>query len=64
MEQVPGVTIIDGQANIRGGSGFSYGAGSRVLLLVDDLPMLAADAGDIKWSFLPVENLEQVERCV
>lgn len=61
MEQVPGVTVIDGQANIRGGSGFSYGAGSRVLLLVDDLPMLAADAGDIKWSFLPVENIEQVE---
>jgi len=61
MEQVPGVAIIDGQANIRGGSGFSYGAGSRVLLLVDDLPMLAADAGDVKWSFLPVENIEQVE---
>ncbi len=61
MQQVPGVTVIDGQANIRGGSGFSYGAGSRVLLLVDDLPMLAADAGDIKWSFLPVENIEQVE---
>lgn len=61
MEQVPGVAIIDGQANIRGGSGFSYGAGSRVLLLVDDLPMLTADAGDVKWSFLPVENIEQVE---
>src|SRR4030095_15001099 len=61
MEQVPGVTVIDGQANIRGGSGYSYGAGSRVLLLVDDLPMLAADAGDIKWSFLPVENIAQVE---
>ena len=61
MEQVPGVAIIDGQANIRGGSGFSYGAGSRVLLLVDDLPMLAADAGDVKWSSLPIENIEQVE---
>ena len=61
MEQVPGVTVIDGQANIRGGSGFSYGAGSRVLLLVDDLPMLAADASDVKWSFLPTENLEQIE---
>lgn len=61
MEQVPSVAIIDGQANIRGGSGYSYGAGSRVLLLVDDLPMLAADAGDVKWSFLPVENIEQIE---
>ncbi len=61
IEQVPGVTVIDGQPNIRGGSGFSYGAGSRVLLLVDDLPILSADAGDPKWSFLPVENLEQIE---
>ncbi len=61
VEKVPGVTVIDGQANIRGGSGFSYGAGSRVLVLVDDLPLLAADANDVKWSFLPLENIEQVE---
>ena len=61
LEQVPGVTVIDGQANIRGGSGYSYGAGSRVLLLVDDLPLLAADAGDVKWNFVPIENIEQVE---
>ena len=60
-EQIPGVTVIDGQANIRGGSGFSYGAGSRVLILVDDLPLLSGDAGDAKWTFLPIENLEQVE---
>ena len=35
MEQIPGVNITDGQANIRGGSGWSYGAGSRVLVMVD-----------------------------
>lgn len=61
VDQIPGVNVIDGQANIRGGSGFSYGAGSRVLLLVDEVPMLAADAGDVKWSSLPIENCEQVE---
>lgn len=61
IEQVPGVNVIDGQANIRGGSGFSYGAGSRVLLMVDEMPMLTADAGDVKWNFLPIENCEQVE---
>jgi iron complex outermembrane receptor protein len=61
MEQVPGVNMIDGQANIRGGSGFSYGAGSRVLLMVDEMPMLTADAGDVKWNFLPIENCEQIE---
>ena len=25
------------------------------------MPMLAADAGDIKWSYLPIENLDQIE---
>ncbi|MFA5781445.1 MAG: TonB-dependent receptor [Bacteroidales bacterium] len=61
IEKVPGVTIMDNQASIRGGSGYSYGAGSRVLLLVDDLPMLSADAGDVKWDFAPVENIAQIE---
>ena len=61
VELVPGVHVTDEQVNIRGGSGFSYGAGSRVLVMVDGLPMLSADAGDIKWNFLPVENLEQIE---
>ncbi|MBK9285391.1 MAG: TonB-dependent receptor [Sphingobacteriaceae bacterium] len=61
LGQVSGVTMADGQASIRGGSGFSYGAGSRVLMLVDEMPMISADAGDIKWNYLPLENLEQVE---
>lgn len=61
IKKVPGVNVIDGQANIRGGSGFSYGAGSRVMLLMDDLPILTADAGFPRWSFLPVENMEQIE---
>ncbi len=61
MNQVPGVTVSDGQASIRGGSGFAYGAGSRVLMMVDEMPMISADAGDVKWNYLPLENLEQVE---
>jgi outer membrane receptor protein involved in Fe transport len=61
IDQVPGVNVIDGQANIRGGSGFSYGAGSRVLIMVDEMPMLTAGQGDVKWSFLPIENCEQIE---
>ncbi len=61
LDQLPGVSVVDGQANIRGGSGWSYGAGSRVQVMVDDLPILAADAGDAKWSFIPTENIEQAE---
>ena len=61
LEKIPGVNIIDDQANIRGGSGWSYGAGSRVLLLVDDIPALQADAGFPNWNDIPVENTNQVE---
>ena len=61
MTKIPGVTIADGQINIRGGAGWSYGAGSRAQVLVDDLPILSADAADAKWSIVPMENVEQVE---
>ncbi len=61
IDKVPGVTMMKGQVNIRGGSGFAYGAGSRVQMLVDDLPMLSADASDVKWDAIPVENIAQVE---
>ncbi len=61
LEKVPGVNIIDGQANIRGGSGWSYGAGSRVLLLVDDIPAMQADAGFPNWNDIAVENTNQIE---
>lgn len=61
LERMSGVQIIDGQPNIRGGSGYSYGAGSRVLVLLDNMPILAGDAGFPNWSFLPIEHVEQVE---
>jgi len=61
INQTPGIDVLDGQPRIRGGSGYSYGAGSRVLVLVDDLPILSPDAGDVKWDYLPVENISQVE---
>ncbi|MGA0258247.1 MAG: TonB-dependent receptor [Saprospiraceae bacterium] len=61
LDKIPGVQIIDNQANIRGGSGWSYGAGSRVLLLIDDIPALQADAGRPSWGDIPVENISQIE---
>jgi iron complex outermembrane receptor protein len=32
-----------------------------VLALIDGLPVLSTDAGNIKWQFLPFENLSQIE---
>ena len=61
LQQVPGVSIVDGEPQIRGGSGYSFGAGSRVMILQDGLPILSGDAGRPSWGFMPVENIEQVE---
>jgi outer membrane receptor protein involved in Fe transport len=61
MDQVPGVNITDGQANIRGGSGWSYGAGSRVLVMVDGMPLISGDAGQVQWSLIATENINQIE---
>ena len=61
LKQTPGVEVLDGQPAIRGGSGYSYGAGSRVMVLVDGLPILTGDVGDVKWDYLPLEIIQQVE---
>ncbi len=61
VDQVPGVYAMDGQVSIRGGSGFSYGAGSRVMLLWNGTPLLSADAGDAKWNAIPLEQTAQIE---
>jgi iron complex outermembrane receptor protein len=61
LEFTPGVNLMGGQINIRGSSGYSRGAGSRVLLLVDGVPMMPGDSGDIKWDALPTGEIEQVE---
>jgi len=61
LQQAPGVMIMDKQASIRGGSSYSYGAGSRVLLMVDDLPLLGGASGVAYWEFAPIENIDQIE---
>jgi iron complex outermembrane receptor protein len=61
IQKIPGVYLADGQANMRGGTGYSYGVGSRVMMVVDDQVLLSADRGDVKWTMLPLETIEQVE---
>lgn len=61
IDQVPGAYAMDGQVSIRGGSGFTYGAGSRVLVLWNEIPLLSADVGDAKWNAIPIENAQQIE---
>ncbi len=61
VDQTPGVFTMDGQVSIRGGSGFAYGAGSRVLLLWNGMPLLSGYAGDTQWNAIPMEQASQIE---
>jgi iron complex outermembrane receptor protein len=61
VDQSPGVYAMDGQVSIRGGGGYSYGAGSRVLLVWNGIPMMSPDIGDAKWGSIPVEQTDQIE---
>jgi len=61
VDQSPGVYTMDGQVSIRGGSGFAYGTGSRVLLLWNGMPLLSGYAGDTQWNAIPMEQASQIE---
>ncbi|MGQ9805707.1 MAG: TonB-dependent receptor [Chlorobiales bacterium] len=58
---VPGVNFTGSDINIRGSSGVSFGVGSRVQLLVDNVPLLAGDDGAAKWDAFPTDFIERVE---
>jgi outer membrane receptor protein involved in Fe transport len=61
IDRISGITILDGQASIRGGSGYAYGAGSRVILVIDEMPLLSPERSEVLWDFIPMEDLQQLE---
>lgn len=61
MRYVPGVNMTSWQISIRGSSGYSRGAGTRVLLAFDGIPFYTGDTGEIIWESLPITQVERVE---
>jgi len=61
LRYLPGVYFARSELNIRGSSGYSRGAGSRVLLLIDGNPAITGDAGTINWDLLPATEVARVE---
>lgn len=61
LRYVPGVNLMQSQVNIRGSSGYSRGVGSRVQLLIDGLPMLTGDTGEIIFEAIPVFQIDRIE---
>lgn len=61
FDQVGGLIVVDNEPQMRGGSGFSSGMGSRVMIMMDEMPVLRVDAGRPAWNLIPMENIEQIE---
>ncbi|MBN1447639.1 MAG: TonB-dependent receptor [Bacteroidetes bacterium] len=61
LRKVSGVHVAEDQVNIRGSSGYSRALGSRVMLLIDGAPVLAGDAGEIKFDIVPMFAVERIE---
>lgn len=61
LRTVSGVQVQGEQINVRGSSGFSYNVGTRVLLLLDGVPLLTPDVGGVPFEVLPLAQLERVE---
>ncbi len=61
LDLTPGVNILDDEPQIRGGSGFTFGVGSKVGVFIDGMPVLSGDAGRPYWDFIPTENIKQIE---
>ncbi len=61
LRYVPGVNLLQDQVNIRGSTGYSRGVGSRVLLLLDGVPYLTGDTGEINWEAIPTHQVERIE---
>ncbi len=61
LRYVPGVQIAEEQVNIRGSSGYAYGVGSRVLLLVDGVPLMGPGQADVRMDAMPMSQVERIE---
>ena len=61
LNKVPGVSVVEGQAIIRGSVGWSYNVGSRVMVVLDDMPLMGPDVGDVQWDLMPIEAAEKIE---
>ncbi len=61
LRYVPGIHMNLDQISIRGSSGYSKGAGTRVLTAIDGVPLYTGDTGEIIWEMIPISNIDRVE---
>lgn len=61
LRYAPGVNITLDQISVRGSSGYSRGAGTRVLMALDGAPISTGDTGEIIYEMIPIQIIDKVE---
>ncbi|MBN2031102.1 TonB-dependent receptor [bacterium] len=62
LRYAPGVNTLEGgQVTIRGSSGFNFGMGSRVLVLLNGNPVMTGDNWSINWYAISTSTIKQIE---
>lgn len=61
LKYIPSIEVNNDNISIRGSSGFAFGLGSRAIMLIDGIPILSGDNGDIKSDAIPFPLIEQIE---
>lgn len=61
LETAAGVQIIQESVNIRGSDGYTRGVGSRVLVLIDGVPVMNSDFGAVNWFMISPADIERAE---
>ena len=61
LKYTPGINMNGSQVNIRGSNGYSYGVGSRVMMLIDGIPYLTGDTQEANMESIPVNQIERIE---
>jgi outer membrane receptor protein involved in Fe transport len=62
LQTISGVHFNESNISIRGSSGYNViNVGSRVLFMVDGVPVLTSDLGAINWGMLPMLDIDHIE---
>lgn len=61
LETITGVQIIQENVNIRGSDGYTRGVGSRVLVMIDGVPVMNSDFGAVNWFMISPADIERAE---
>ncbi|MCH7675496.1 TonB-dependent receptor [candidate division KSB1 bacterium] len=61
LKTAAGVQILQENVNIRGSDGWTFGIGSRVLVMMDGVPITTSDLGRVNWFIVPPSDIERIE---